>query len=129
MNFGYRQSFFKENKNYIIISSKIKINKSNYSKTLINKNIFDIIKIRNNKWPTSKTLGSIFKNPIIDNNKILVWKLIDQLNIRGKIINNIKILDEHPNIFLNINNTNYKDLNNLINFIKNYIFINNNIKI
>ena len=129
MNFGYRQSFFKENKNYIIISSKIKINKSNYSKTLINKNIFDIIKIRNNKWPTSKTLGSIFKNPIIDNNKILVWKLIDQLNIRGKIINNIKILDEHPNIFLNINNTNYKDLNNLINFIKNSIFINNNIKI
>ena len=129
MKFGYRTSFFKENKNFIIISSKIKINKRDYSKNVINKNIFDIIKIRNNKWPTNNTLGSVFKNPIIDNNKIIIWKLLDTLNIRGKIINNIKILEEHPNIFLNINNASYKDLNNLINFIKKTILVNNNIKI
>jgi len=129
MLFDYRYSYLKKNKNNIIISCKIKINKSTDTKDLILKNIFDIIEIRSNKFPTSNTLGSVFKNPIINNKKIFVWKLIEKLNIQNKIFDNIKIHKDHYNIFINMGNADSNNLNNLIHYITDKIYIENNIKI
>jgi len=57
----------------------------------------------------------------LKSNKIYAWKLIDELNLRGKIINNIKICDEHPNIFINYNNASSNDFNLLLLFVEDKI--------
>ena len=129
IQFSYRNSYFKKNKNYIITSCVIKMIKSNNTKEIIYKNIFDIIENRNNKFPTSNTLGSVFKNPFIDNKKIFVWELIKNLNIKNHIFNKIKIHNNHWNIFINIGNADSNDLNKLINYITREIYKKYNIKI
>ena len=85
--------------------------------------------IRNSKFPMENTLGSIFKNITHGSNKIYAWKLIDELNLRGKTINNITLHNNHPNIFVNSNNATPDNLNNLIENIKKNILEKYNIEI
>jgi len=122
INFSYRNSKFKNNSNEIILSAKIKIkNIYNDNYNDIKKKISNVIFLRNTKFPWENTLGSVFKNYNLKSNKIYAWKLIDELNLRGKIINNIKICDEHPNIFLNYNNASSNDFNLLLLFVEDKI--------
>ena len=116
LDFSYRNSYFKKN-NTIIISAKIKIPKSNFNSDEIKMKIKDIITIRCNKFEMKNTLGSIFKNVTIDNNKVYVWKLIDELHLRNKIINNITISNNHPNIFINNHNASPNDMTKLLEYI------------
>lgn len=129
IDFEYRFSKFKKDNNDIIISSIIKIKKSNLSIINIKIKISEIIFKRNIRIPMQNTLGSVFKNVIKDNNKIYIWKLIDELNLRGITKNNITINYDHPNIFINNNNASPNDLNNLILEISDLIFKKYNIKI
>ena len=129
INFEYRTSIFKrENKeNEIILSSKIKMKPSNICMDEIKCRIKDKIMLRNKKFQMENTLGSVFKNITINNQKIYAWELIDELNVRGLTINNITINNEHPNIFINNGNASPSDLNTLIDYISHDIFINKNI--
>jgi UDP-N-acetylenolpyruvoylglucosamine reductase len=89
----------------------------------------NILSIRNKKIITENTLGSVFKNVIKDSKKIYIWELIDKLDLRGKTIHNITINNTNPNIFVNSNNANAKDLNSLIKYISDTLFKNYNIQI
>jgi len=117
MQFTYRNSILKNNKlNYIIISVDFIFKKNITSENITNK-IQSILDIRNKKFIYKNTLGSIFKNIILCDKKIYAWEMIDLLNLRGKIINNLLLTENHPNIFININNALPKDITNLINDI------------
>uniref|UniRef100_A0A6C0I825 UDP-N-acetylmuramate dehydrogenase n=1 Tax=viral metagenome TaxID=1070528 RepID=A0A6C0I825_9ZZZZ len=112
LDFEYRSSIFKKNKlNDIIISVTFCVKKG----INIKESITNILEIRNKKFNYSNTLGCIFKN----NKDYYAWQMIDMLNLRGKIINNIHILENHPNIFVNVGNASVNDLKKLINRIIN----------
>jgi len=129
INFEYRTSIFKkENKvNRIILSAKIKMNPSNICIDEIKCRIKDKIMLRNKKFQIENTLGSVFKNITINNQKIYAWELIDEINLRGVTINNITINNEHPNIFINNGLASPSDLNTLIEHICHDILKNKNI--
>jgi UDP-N-acetylglucosamine 1-carboxyvinyltransferase len=131
MKFCYRCSILKENEcGDIILSATIKINKSVIEKMDIKKKISEIIRRRNRRIPMENTLGSVFKNIYLENEKIYIWKMLDELKLRGSIINNIKINMEHPNIFINEDNIcTSNDLNELIFYIKNLILKKYNLNI
>ena len=125
LEFNYRTSIFKKN-DYIIISIKIK---KTISELDINHKINNILLIRNDKFVYSNNLGSIFKNPIINNNKIYAWELLDKLKLRNNIIYNLKFSETNPNIIINISNASTDDMNNLLNYIEETILKKFNIKI
>ena len=111
--FDYRNSIFKKNKNYIILSVKLKLTHANHklkvdygsiNEKLIslgigNPKINDIAnivtQIRKEKLPDPKKIGnsgSFFKNPIIKK------KQLEKLKLNFKDIPNYKISDENYKI-------------------------------
>ena len=111
--FEYRNSIFKKNKNYIILSVKLKLTHANHklkvdygsinekliSLGIVNPKINDIAnivtQIRKEKLPDPKKLGnsgSFFKNPIIKK------KQLEKLKLNFKDIPNYKISDENYKI-------------------------------
>lgn len=116
IHFGYRDSIFKKKMSKVILGCYFNIKKINNTNKILEK-CCNFISLRNKKIKTEKTLGSVFKNVIIDKEKYYAWKMIDALDIRGKIINNIMISAINPNIFYNYNNATPDDLKKLINYI------------
>ena len=111
--FEYRNSIFKKNKNYIILSVKLKLTHANHklkvdygsinekliSLGIVNPKINDIAnivtQIRKEKLPDPKEIGnsgSFFKNPIIKK------KQLEKLKLNFKDIPNYKISDENYKI-------------------------------
>ena len=111
--FEYRNSIFKKNKNYIILSVKLKLTHANHklkvdygsinekliSLGIVNPKINDIAnivtQIRKEKLPDPKEIGnsgSFFKNPIIKK------KQLEKLKLNFKNIPNYKISDENYKI-------------------------------
>ena len=126
MEMVYRSSVFKKkNLKDIILTVKFKIEKSNLTQNEIKDKISNILEIRNKKFSLENNIGSIFKNVIKNGEKIYAWQLLE--NFRGKIIYNIKISDNHPNIFINTNNAEFNDLQNLFEIIQNFVSIKYNI--
>lgn len=110
--FSYRNSIFKNNKD-IIISAKFKIYKTTESYINLYEKYNNILTIRKKKYILENNLGSIFKNIIIQDNIIYAWKLLDELNYRGKIIKNIYFSETNPNILINVS-TDINDKNIMI---------------
>jgi UDP-N-acetylmuramate dehydrogenase len=129
--FGYRSSIFKKNKNLIILSAKIKLEKKDSQK--IKEKITENLAKRK-KHPQGFSLGSVFKNyeglinsevlkkyPELDSfpEKIIpAGYLIDQCGLRGKEIGGAIISNEHANFILNKNNATSEDVLQLINLAK-----------
>ena len=64
-----------------------------------------------------KTGGSTFKNPKNHLEK-KVWQIIKE-NVDNQIsFGDAKISEKHSNFFININNASFKDMHDLINFVK-----------
>jgi UDP-N-acetylenolpyruvoylglucosamine reductase len=57
-----------------------------------------------------------------------MWQLIDGLALRGKTMNNIKIHETHPNIFINTGNATCADMERTILSIEELINVKYNIK-
>lgn len=118
LELGYRNSRFKnKDNNDIILSAKFRINKSISSNKEIILSISSILTTRKSKFKHTNTLGSIFKNVIIDDKKYYIWEILDKLELRSKIINNILLSSVNPNIFENVNNATHTDMTELINYI------------
>lgn len=118
--FGYRDSIFKKNENYIVTKVCLKLLKNNklnishkdiknYSKenniifTL--KTLRDAIEnIRNAKFPNLKkygTAGSYFKNPIVKGVKIHLAKILEDLGMRGLKKDNVGLYKNQPLVVVN----------------------------
>lgn len=119
MDFQYRSSVLKKTNCNIILSAKIKFDFPKSDITKIMEKITKIITTRNIRIPMENTLGSIFKNT----EKKYAWKILDELELRGKTIHNITMHENHPNIFINNNNASSEDFNTLLKEISGMVFI------
>lgn len=113
LNYHYRTSFFKENKNYICLEANIVLKKGNKEE------ILSIIEDRKKRRIMSQPLefpsaGSVFRNPP-DN---FAGKLIEDIGYKGKTINGAKVSDKHANFIINTGGATGKDIIQLINEIK-----------
>mgnify|MGYP001475683282 CR=1 FL=1 len=115
IDFYYRKSSF-DNKN-IIIEARFKIQKGN--KFRIKKKISIISDKRKKSQPVaSRTGGSTFKNP----SSFPAWKLIDEIDYRGKKLGGAKVSNLHSNFLINYNNASSLDLEILGEEIKNKVW-------
>ncbi len=117
IKFGYRKTNLP--KNLIFLSASFKTNK--IDKKQIEENVYKLKEKKESSQPLRvKTGGSTFKNPKNQLEK-KVWELIKE-NVNNQIsFGDAKISEKHSNFFINSNNASFKDMNNLINFVKNNV--------
>jgi len=106
-NFGYRESIFKNNPNYIILGIKIRLN-GGFDLEIMQ----DCFNKRNN--PKGYSIGSIFKNP----EGYSAGKLIESCGLKGKQIGGAIISKEHANWIINIGKASSDDVEKLISLMK-----------
>lgn len=95
MKFGYRKSSITKE---VILNAQFKVKLG--SRNIIKKKMEDLAKIRKQNQPvSSRTGGSTFSNPI----KSSAWKLIDEINYRGKVYGGAKVSELHSNFLVNKN--------------------------
>ncbi|MDD4831960.1 MAG: UDP-N-acetylmuramate dehydrogenase [Bacilli bacterium] len=109
LNFHYRTSFLKENLGYICLEAKLILKYGN--KVEIKK----VIEDRKQKRWLSQPLeypcaGSVFRNPEND----FAGRLIEECNLKGKIIGGAMISSKHANFIINHGNATAKDIKDLI---------------
>jgi len=134
--FSYRDSVFKREKKYIILSAVLKLKKGNQEES--KKTISEILKSRKEKQPLEyPSAGSIFKNPAVDDEhfKKLIKKypelknivkdnivpagwLIEKAGLKGKKIGGAMVSEKHCNFIVNFNNAKAEDVVILISLIK-----------
>lgn len=115
-NFGYRTSLFKEEKDYIILSCKLKLHKGNLDE--IKSLISDRTKRRMETQPLNyPSCGSVFRNP--DN--IPAGKVIEEVGLKGYSIGGAKVSELHANFIINTGDATSEDIIKLINVIKNKV--------
>ena len=103
IDFYYRKSSF--DNEHIIIEARFKIQKGN--KFQIKKKISIISDKRKRSQPVaSRTGGSTFKNSF----SYPAWKLIDEIDYRGKKHGGAKVSNLHSNFLINYNNASSLDL-------------------
>jgi UDP-N-acetylmuramate dehydrogenase len=131
--FSYRNSIFKQNQNLIILSCVLKLQKANKGEIMaeINENI----RKRLEKQPKELSVGSFFKNPLIEDkelikkfeldqelkckdNKIPAGWLIRQAGLSGKKIGGAMVSEKHANFIVNAGDATAEDVIMLVSLIK-----------
>jgi UDP-N-acetylmuramate dehydrogenase len=112
LNFGYRESFFKYNKDYIVLEVTFKLKKGNKDE------LKDLADDRKRRRLESQPLdypsaGSVFRNP--PNN--FSGKLIEDLGLKGYSIGGAKVSEKHANFIINYDNASASDIRDLINYV------------
>ncbi len=125
IKFGYRESNLDDDLIFLSASFKGKLK----NKKEIENQINFLKKKKDETQPTKiKTGGSTFKNPIGQTNK-KVWELIKESLPLGKSFGEAKISTKHYNFFINEKNASFKDMKNLIEFVKKKVKIKTGIKL
>jgi UDP-N-acetylmuramate dehydrogenase len=131
--FIYRDSIFKKDKNLVIISCVLKLQKGD--KIEIENRIREVLEKRTEKVPVGKSPGSFFQNPTVKNpeivalfekdtgakcrdNKIPAGWLIDEVGLRGKKIGGAQVSEKHANFVINLGNATAQDVIMLTSLIK-----------
>jgi len=118
LEFTYRNSIFKTNKNLVVLAGIFDL--KNKDKEEIKHTLNEIISVRKSKQPYEyPSCGSVFKRY----EGVIISKLIDDLGLKGKQIGGAKVSEKHAGFIINYQDATYKDVINLINFIKNKIKI------
>ena len=115
IKFSYRSTNLDDN--LLVISVKLKGKKSLKEK-ILEKQKEMILRKKNSQPSQIKTCGSTFKNP--KNKK--AWKLIKESNCENLKIGNAKISEKHNNFFVNDGNATSKELEELINKVKETVY-------
>lgn len=111
--FAYRESIFKNNKDYIIIESKIELKKGD--KINIENKMNENNTSRKEKQPLDKpSAGSVFKR----GEGYISAKLIDDCGLKGTTIGGAKVSEKHAGFIINNKNATAKDVLDLIKYIK-----------
>ena len=115
IDFHYRKSSFDNGQ--IIIEARFKVQKCKISQ--IKKKISTISDKRKKTQPvSSRTGGSTFTNPT----SYPAWKLIDEIDYRGKQLGGAKVSNLHSNFLINYKNASSLDLEMLGEEIKNKVW-------
>lgn len=113
LDFSYRHSFFKDNKDYIILEVEMKLIPAR------REDILELIKSRRERRMTTQPLdypsaGSVFRNP----DSMPAGKLIENCGLKGYGLNGIEVSNKHANFIINKDNGNGQDIVSLIELIK-----------
>lgn len=117
INFNYRNSFFKENKDFIILSCKIKLVPGSRDE------IIEVMKKRKERRLETQPLdypsaGSVFRNP----ENLHAGALIEECGLKGYQIGGAMVSKKHANFIINYNNASGEDIIKLINYTKERVF-------
>lgn len=113
LKFEYRNSLLKKDKNLIVLSCKLKLEKG--SKEELKK----LVEERTNKRLQTQDLshpscGSVFRNP----DTVPAGKLIDDLGLKGYKLNGAMVSKIHANFIINDGDAKSEDIINLIEKVK-----------
>lgn len=116
LNFHYRTSFLKENKDYICLEATIILKNGDKEE------IIDLIEERKKRRLMTQPLeypsaGSVFRNP----NDDYAGRLIEEIGYKGKILGGAQVSEKHANFIINKNNATGEDVKQLIIEIQNKI--------
>ncbi len=122
MEFSYRNSFIKKNKDYIVLEVVLKLKPGNIDEmnALIEKRFEKRKATQPLEYPSA---GSVFRNP----EGMYAGKLIEDANLKGYSIGGAMISDMHANFIVNKDNATGEDIIALINLAKDKVKKNNNI--
>ena len=109
LNFEYRDSFLKKNKEYIVLSATFELTKGNIEE------MRELVEERKQKRIDSQPLelpnaGSVFRNP----EGSYAGALIEKANLKGYNINDAEVSNKHANFIVNKGNATGKDIISLI---------------
>ena len=115
--FGYRESLFSRNSDYIIISTELKLEKAN--KEEIKNTINEYLKYRRETQPIElPSAGSIFKR----GKEYISAKLIDECGLKGLKVGNAMVSEKHAGFIVNTGNATANDVLELIKVIKQKVY-------
>jgi len=107
--FGYRTSFFRKNKSFIILSCEIELKTKN--KKEIEKEMKNYLNKKTSTQPLEfPSAGSVFTNP----NGLAAGKLIEDCGLKGKKIGGAQISEKHANFIINFGHATARDVKDLI---------------
>ena len=112
INYSYRYSMFKDNKDLIILGAKF------YLKEGDKENSLAIIEDRKQRRIATQPLeypsaGSVFRNPEGD----FAGRLIESCNLKGYRIGGAQVSEKHANFIINSNNATGEDIYKLIKYV------------
>lgn len=113
LNYEYRNSFLKENKDYICIETIFELTREDSAK------IKEVMDSRRQRRIDSQPLdmpsaGSVFRNPP----ELSSGKLIEDIGLKGYQIGGAMISPKHANFIVNTGTATYEDIIELIEYIK-----------
>ena len=110
MEFSYRNSRLKNQDRFYLLSAKFKLNEAE-SFEKIQKLIDENFEKRKNCQPTLKepNLGCVFKNPVVNGEKISAGKLLDECNLKSHPMGGAMVYHNHANFIINFNNATSMD--------------------
>ena len=112
ITYSYRNTMFKEEKKYIVLSAKF------YLKPGEKANSLAILEDRKRRRLESQPLeypsaGSVFRNPDGD----FAGRIIEECNLKGTSIGGAEVSEKHANFIINKNNATSDDVYELINLV------------
>jgi UDP-N-acetylmuramate dehydrogenase len=126
--FSLKNSIFKKNKNFVILSIIFKLKKGD--KEEIKNKIHEFLKHRKKCHPIEFfSAGSVFVNPEKKKEMISVGYLIEKIGLKEKKIGNAQISEKHANFIINLGNAKSKDVEALIKLAKQKVKKNFNINL
>lgn len=118
-DFGRRKSKW-TNDNIVVISCVLTAETGDYIEAL--EKLLKIKKKRYLKQPRNyPNAGSVFKRPTLNGEDYYVWKLFEELGLRGYKKNDAMISEKHPGFIVNTGNAKSDDILFLINLAKNEV--------
>ena len=113
LEFSYRDSFLKKNKDYICVETTFELSYEDSDK------IKEIMDSRRQRRVDSQPLdmpsaGSVFRNP----EGLSAGKLIEDIGLKGYTIGGAQISNKHANFIVNVGGATYEDIIELIEYIK-----------
>lgn len=117
LNFHYRTSFLKENKDYICLEATIKLKRKNKEDilNLMNERKLKRIESQPLNYPSA---GSVFRNPT----GMYAGELIENVNLKGYSINGATVSTKHANFIINENKCSGSDIIALIELIQKKVY-------
>jgi len=117
LEFKYRDSFLKHNRDYICLEATLKLEYGNANE------IYEVMAKRQSKRIESQPLeypcaGSVFRNP----DGLYAGELIEKCELKGTNINGAEVSVKHANFIINKGNAKGKDILELIEIIKKKVY-------
>jgi len=120
--FDYRESIFKKDKNLIILSAVLELEKG--EKKEIENKMKRYLSERKKKQPIGlASAGSVFKNPSSaqtsgTERELSAGELIERCGLKGRSIGGAKISEKHANFIINFGGARFSDVRRLIDLVK-----------